>query len=142
MKFHVVYFKLILREFYLLCGKGIWWKHNRRTNDIEFFDSSNESEFQAEGPEMFDFTEKSISENTQTLRNLWDKCVDENIELPIAKVKLYNKDGEYVEQKDCLDTDYEVCMYRFYSENCKNTRLKTCKKKYISIIFPKLCNFL
>lgn len=54
---------------YLVCGKDVWWTHNRITNDITFFDGTSEPDFRPQVPTLKDFTKYStphiVSEVTE-----------------------------------------------------------------------------
>ena len=85
---------------------GVWWHHDIRTNDIIFHDSDSCPDIYTEGPDLMEFTNSSIRTVQNHLKEAWEYCINNDVKLPLEKVKIFNDAGEKVDEKFSLNVSY------------------------------------
>ena len=91
---------------YLLCGEGVWWHFEE--NDIIFHDSEDDPDIRVEGPELLHFSNNNLQSISKHVSNCWNKCLEENITLPLKEVIVFDCDGDYVEKISTKQTESET----------------------------------
>ena len=83
---------------YLLCGEGVWW--HRESDVIVFYDGDESPKFNGKGPSLKNFESESLQSVHAELKKCWEKCLSENISLPLRSVRVFDHAGDYVETRD------------------------------------------
>ena len=76
---------------FLLPGHGVWWKYT--ATGIEFLDGPGEENKHYEGPSLQHYRSCKMEDISQELINTWEKCLRDNITLPVSRVWKYGSDG-------------------------------------------------
>ena len=84
---------------YLMCGEKVWWHYDDENEEIVFHDGSEEPSIRSEGPELMSFVNFQMHSIPAYLNECWKKCIDEEVLLPIQKIRLYAQNGDYVSEK-------------------------------------------
>ena len=79
---------------YLYRGEGVWW-HRDEDDNVVFHDGENEVDERSEGPEMMTFTTCSFESAANFVETMWNKCIDEEVVLPIDEVIIYDAEGNF-----------------------------------------------
>ncbi|KXJ13241.1 hypothetical protein AC249_AIPGENE7033 [Exaiptasia diaphana] len=81
---------------FLVPGPGVWWNW-QEDGGVEFHDAPTEQNTRPDGPSMHHFRSSSIVKELSFLKECWERCCDENIELPLYK--RYSDEGKIVFNK-------------------------------------------
>ena len=82
---------------FLICGPGVWWKDHG--NHIEFLDGPEEDDAKQEGPPLHHFRAYNLKMEEDYLKECWERCIDQNITMPIENVRVYNSKGDLVSMR-------------------------------------------
>ena len=80
---------------YLLTGPGIWWRET--DTYIEFLDGDDEPESRSEGPLLKHFSDTSLPSLQLFLFQCWERCITEDIKLPLETIRKYSASGDLTE---------------------------------------------
>jgi len=86
---------------FLQPGEGVWW--HEIDDCIEFLDGPDEDNFHQEGPALHHFRSSSITKEQEELDTAWNRCLEENIKIPITKVR--DSSGKWQRPTNCLSVN-------------------------------------
>ena len=75
----------------------MWWKDHG--NHIEFLDGPEEDDAKQEGPPLHHFRAYNLKMEEDYLKECWERCIDQNITMPIENVRVYNSKGDLVSMR-------------------------------------------
>ncbi|XP_057299509.1 uncharacterized protein LOC130630131 [Hydractinia symbiolongicarpus] len=78
---------------FLVCGIGVWW--HGENGKFVFHDGEKDDDFKREGPEMTNFKTHNFQLVANEVQACWKRCITEDIDLPITKINIYNRDGDF-----------------------------------------------
>ena len=84
---------------FLAPGEGIWWHYDNENEVVVFHDGEEEPEKRPEGPDLHYFRSWSIQGEADYLKQKWQECLSSELIIPSPIIKLYDENGDYVNQK-------------------------------------------
>ena len=105
---------------YLKYGEGIWWQ--RKEDGFQFYDDIHDPDFHLLGPTLDHFRSFSLPDVYCKMSQDWDNILQNQIDLPSPKIRIYSADGSYqystsslslplsfnVEASTCTSSETEV----------------------------------
>ena len=92
---------------YLLQGPGIWWRYV--DVGVEFFDIETPSSHPPT-PSLHHFRTTSLSDVDMYLLTKWEKCLEENVQLPAKYIRTYAAGGNVSELRSCSSGFYTLSL--------------------------------
>ncbi|XP_035664095.1 uncharacterized protein LOC118407685 [Branchiostoma floridae] len=77
---------------YFRCGEGEWWTVTEE--GVAFHDGPSHPDSRPSGPHMFHFRSSTLETVHEHQRDSWQKCMQDNVVVPLRKIYIYEKDGE------------------------------------------------
>ena len=88
-------------------GKGAWW-NTTESGDVCFDDDGNDLESVHKGPCLLHFCTSELSDVVRRSKLCWDKCIRDQLELPIEVVRTFNEDGSFEAVSDVQPATQEM----------------------------------
>ena len=92
---------------YLIEGKGAWW-NTMESGDVCFDDDGNDLESVHKGSCLLHFRTSELSDVVRRSKFCWDKCIRDQLELPIEVVRTFNEDGSFEAVSDVQPATQEM----------------------------------
>ena len=84
------------------------WCHTTESGDVCFDGGGNDFESVHEGPCLLHFRTSKLSDVVRCLKFCWDKCIRDQLELPIEVVRTFNEDGSFEAVSDVQPDTQEM----------------------------------
>ena len=79
---------------YLIQGQGIWWRYI--DTGVEFFDIESPANSNPPTPSLQHFRTASLNDVDMYLLAKWEKCIEEDVQLPAKHIRTYEAGGNVV----------------------------------------------